>query len=290
MVSEYKGHVMTRFLFFILLLFAIPVQAHPPVSIVIDSRGNVFYSDLEQVWMIAPDGSKTIAVQHVHTHELWIGPDDTLYGEDVANVGDSYRHRIWKRTPDGQIENELEWREGHPDDFNDYSFARDASGLMYALVRSEKQIKILRDNEVIQTIALDSHEGFVHWLIVQPDGTIFLTIGKSLIQIKPGTTEGIVLANHLIERTPAFDFLHDRHALMGLWTDTKNNVYVSVFSGQQVKQISPDGIASVPFRQSGKWSITGGAIDSQGRVWLLEFSSDNQVRVRRIGQDEETIF
>lgn len=240
--------------------------------------------------MIKPDGSKIIAVENVHTHELILGPDDTLYGEDVTNIGENYRHRVWKRTADGRIENQFEWREGHPDDYNDYGFSHDASGLMYVLVRGEKRIDVLRDKKVVRTVSLSMHEGFAHWLTVLPNGTVFLTIGDALIQVDPGTSEGIVLANGLIERTSNFDFLHDRHALMGIWADAKHNVYVSIFSGQKVKQVSPEGVISVPFQQSGNWSIVGGTIDKQDRTWLLEFSSNNQVRVRRIDPDGETIF
>lgn len=281
---------MKRFLCSSFFLFTLPVLAHPPVSIVIDSQGNIFYSDLEQVWLITPEGTKTVAVPNVHTHELWIGPDNTLYGEDVTNVGENYKHRVWKRTVNGQLENELDWRKGHPSEYNDYGFAYDASGLTYVLIHNEKRINVLLDNEVVRTISLSTHEGYPHWLNVRPDGTLFLTIGDTLIQIEPHASEGTILASGLIERTPNFDFLHDRHALMGLWTDSENTVYVSVFSGQKVKQISPKGVTSTAYVQSGKWSIVGGTIDLQGRTLLLEFSTDNQTRVRRIEQKGETIF
>ena len=277
---------------FSILLFslAFPVLAHPSVSIVIDSQGNIFYSDLEHVWMIRDDGTKTIAVQNVHTHELWIGPDDALYGEDVTNVGENYRHRIWRRSADGEITNERAWRAGHPVEYNDYGFSRDATGLMYVLIHDGKRIDILSDSKVVRTIPLGGYEGYVHWLTIHPDGTIYVTVGDALIQYEAGNAEGTILAKGLIERTAAFDFLHDRHALMGLWTDEAANVYVSVFSGQQVKRISPDGSISVPFRQSGQWSIVGGAIDKKGRTLLLEFSSNNEVRVRRIEKNGETVF
>jgi len=68
-------------------LFAVVAGAHPSVSIVIDSGGNVYYSDLEQVWRVAPDGSKTVAVPHVHTHELFLDPQDNLYGEHLWYEG-----------------------------------------------------------------------------------------------------------------------------------------------------------------------------------------------------------
>ena len=53
------------------LSFAGAVAAHPPVSVVMDSRGFVYYSDLENVWRISPTGTRTIAVIGVHTHQLY---------------------------------------------------------------------------------------------------------------------------------------------------------------------------------------------------------------------------
>ena len=271
-------------------LFSLPVLAHPSVSIVIDSQGNIFYSDLERIWMIRPDGTKIVAVENVHTHELWIDQSDVLYGEDVTNVGDNYRHRIWKRHPNGKIENELDWRSGHPGDYNDYGFAHDASGLMYVLVRNQKRVDVMSGKRTVRSIPLEAYKGYIHWLTVRPDGTLFITIGDSLIRIGPGASEGTVIAKGLIERTEAFDFLHDRHALMGLWTDSQENVYVSVFSGQVVKIVAPDGSTTDAFQQTGEWSIVGGTIDKEGRTLLLEFSSNNQARVRRIDKNGEVIF
>ena len=271
-------------------LYTATAVAHPPVSIVIDSQGNIFYSDLEQVWMISPDGIKTVAVQNVHTHELWLDENDVLYGEDVANVGEQYRHRVWKRQPDGEIGLAMQWRNGHPVDFNDYGFARDAAGLMYVLVHSEKRIDVRSNQTVLHSIPLDAYNGFIHWLTVKPDGTVFVTIGDALVRFAAGAVEGRVVTDGLISRAKAFDFVHDRHALMGLWTDPQDNVYVSVFSGQMVKRVAPDGATTIAFRQTGAWSIAGGTIDREGRTLLLEFSSNNEVRVRRIGPNGETIL
>ena len=39
-----------------IVLVAASAAAHPGIGIVADSRGNIFYTDLKQVWRIAPDG------------------------------------------------------------------------------------------------------------------------------------------------------------------------------------------------------------------------------------------
>ena len=57
--------------------------SHPGVGIVMDSKGDVYFTDLKHVWKLAPDGKKNIVVSNVHTHELWIDANDNLYGEHL---------------------------------------------------------------------------------------------------------------------------------------------------------------------------------------------------------------
>ena len=59
------------------------LMADPGVGIVMDSKGNLFYTDLSQIWMIKPDGNKSIAVPNVHSHELYMDKNDQLWGEHL---------------------------------------------------------------------------------------------------------------------------------------------------------------------------------------------------------------
>ena len=88
------------------LSIAVPAVAHPPVSVVIDRSGNVFYSDLAQVWRVAPDGTKSVAVPDVHTHELALDAAGNLYGERAEYSGEAtnlYHFSIWLRATDGRL-------------------------------------------------------------------------------------------------------------------------------------------------------------------------------------------
>lgn len=66
-------------LFFLIFLLPAIGQAHPGVGIVKDSKGNIFYTDLKQVWKIS-NGIKAVVLPNVHTHELYIDKNDNLYG------------------------------------------------------------------------------------------------------------------------------------------------------------------------------------------------------------------
>ena len=53
---------MKRLLLLLLSLLPVAVGAHPGWGIVLDRQGNVFYTDLENVWRIDAAGRKTVAV------------------------------------------------------------------------------------------------------------------------------------------------------------------------------------------------------------------------------------
>src|SRR5215470_1561463 len=75
------------------------------------------------------------------------------------------------------------------------------------------------------------------------------------------------------------------HYHMGLWTDDKGSVYVAVGRERLALKARDDGAGVVVARSRGDWSPSGGMFDRDGALWLLEYSSTNAVRVRRIARD-----
>ncbi|HEX9165401.1 MAG TPA: hypothetical protein VF862_05795 [Gemmatimonadales bacterium] len=123
-----------------LLLVAAPAAAHPGVGIVMDRQGNVYYTDLTQVWRIGTDARKAVVVRNVHTHELWVDPDGTLYGEHLWYNGErenTWGHRVWQRTPDGRVTDAIP---SSPGFLTDYGFARDSTGTMYFVERGDSTL------------------------------------------------------------------------------------------------------------------------------------------------------
>jgi hypothetical protein len=99
-----------------------------------DSRGSVYYTDLKQVWKLSPDGSKSVVVPRVHTHELFIDFQDNLYGEHLWYEGEATKtwgHRVWRLAADGTRTDVIPARAGFREDRGDFSFVRDAKGSMY---------------------------------------------------------------------------------------------------------------------------------------------------------------
>jgi hypothetical protein len=124
----------------------------------------------------------------------------------------------------------------------------------------------------------------VRWMVASAGGTVYLIDDENLCCITPdGTVKTI--AHHLKERRLFEFFFGDQHNLMGLWLDAEDNVYIAVMGGQMVKRVGRDGRIEVVARSSAPWSPTGGLVAPIGDLWLLEYSTTNTARVRRIERD-----
>lgn len=257
--------------------------AHPPVSVVIDSRGNVYYSDLEQVWRVDPSGRETVVVKKVHTHELALDADDNLFGEHLwyeSHTG-KWRHYVWRRTPEGRITKVVWPREGF---LRNYSFVRDAAGNMYwAQGDPGGTIRKRETSGLVRMIARGVRNA--RWLHATPDGTLYAVDGVDVVRIANGKVTRI--ARNIAKTRLSRPQVSMRHALMGIWTDRAENVYVADHANGEVKRVTPDGRITVAARSRWPWSPTGGTFAANGDLWLLETSMTNQVRVRRLSVDAE---
>lgn len=279
-------------LFCLLLLFlaGATAQAHPGIGIVQDGRGNIFFTDLKQVWKITPDGQKSVAVPNVHTHELCLDAADNLYGEHLWYEGEAtnkWGHRVWSLNRAGTLSDVIPAREGF---LQNYSFVRDRAGNMYwAEDDARRVIKKRAPNGKI-TIHASADLREVRWMTATADGQLFLIDGGDLRHIRPDgkvTTVAVKLSGS----KPAPAAATQRHYHMGLWTDSAGSVYVAVAGERLVLKVQTDGRSQIVARSSGDWSPSGGMLDRAGNLWLLEYSSTNAVRARRIARNgSERIF
>lgn len=68
-------------------VFAGRAMAHPPTGIVVDRNGVVYFSDLETIWRVNPQGQLAVfrpGVRGRHVHELSIDEQDNIYGADIS--------------------------------------------------------------------------------------------------------------------------------------------------------------------------------------------------------------
>jgi hypothetical protein len=267
---------------------AAPLLAHPPVGIVRDASGNVFYSDLEQVWRIAPDGTKSVAVRGVHTHELVLDTAGNLYGEHLWYEGektDRWGYRVWVRHPDGRVEDVLPARSGFR---TDYQFTRDAQGNHYWIDRGNPSTVRRRTFDVpggreaiVATLPPAIGGASIGWMMVGPEGTVYFTAANSLYRVSVGGAVQPLVA-HISSTGPGRPPSTERYDVMGLWLDTGGRLYAAAYGERAVKRIDPHGKMEVFARSTWPWAPTGGAFAPNGDLYLLESSPTNAVRMRRI--------
>jgi hypothetical protein len=263
--------------------------SHPGVGIVMDSQGNVFYTDLKHVWKIDVQGRKSVAVRNVHTHELYMDQDDNLFGEHLWYNGeklDTWGHYVWRYSAAGKFEKIIPDKEGF---LTDYSFVRDHYGNMFWADRTHDCQKLARTNPD-GTLSLMGDQCFknIRWMTASPQGNVYLI---DLYDLKNVDRQGHVktLAVQLQERKLTQFFVNDPHQLMGLTTDKNENVFVAVYGGRKVKKITPGGQVFTVAETGLNWSPTGVLSAPNGDLWILECSPTNAVRVERITHDGQRI-
>lgn len=265
------------------LVFLTPVAAHPGIGIVQDSRGNVYFTDLKQVWKITPDGKQSVAVAAVHTHELYLDADDNLFGEHLSYQGTTrkWSHRVWRWKPDGTVSDILPTTEGFR---TSYSFVRDGQGTMYWAERGrETVIKRRRPDGPPETLGSGGFRQ-VGWMTATADGTLYFMDAGDLRRIAPDGRMTTVVARLSGQAKPPAT-VSEMAYHMGLWTDVDGRVYVAVAAERQVVRVTADGRSTVVARSSDPWSPSGGMLDREGNLWVLEYDFNNVARARRLGRD-----
>jgi len=267
---------------------AVPAAAHPAASVVVDAKGNAYYSDLEKVWRVAPDGRKQVVVSGVHTHELSLDSAGNLYGEHLWYEGettDKWGHYVWRLSPAGRVDRVYEAREGFR---TDWSFVTDASGRMYWAEGGGggAATKIRRKSVAAQidTIATGAF-GEVRWMAVAPAGTLFFTTfaddRHDLYRLTPAGKLSR-LASDLAGRKLSDLVFSARHATFGVFVDRRGGAYVAVPAERVVKHVAADGTVTIAVRSRPPWSPTGGALSADGALWILEGGLPGATRLRRI--------
>jgi len=275
---------MRKYILFVLTTAVfLAAKAHPGIGIVIDSHGNIFYSDLKQVWKLEPSGRRLVVVPRVHTHELSIDKNDNIYGEHTWYNGErlnTWGHYVWKRNPDGRVE---KIKQDSPGFLDDYGFMPDKNGNVFWIQRftESKFMKKSPDGRITMIASGRFHD--IRWSYCTPSGVIYFVDLHRLYRLQDG--KFLLLAENLDDSRPGFGFSR-KHNVYGIWTDKTENIYVAIMSQKKVKRINKDGNIDVVTYSTGGWSPTGGVFDKDGNLWLLENSGTNNVRVRKISASE----
>ena len=232
-----------------------------------------------------PLEKKTIVVPHVHTHELYLDDQGNLFGEHLWYNGEqknTWGYFVWKLGADGKYEKVISDKEGFMDN---YSFVRDHFGRMYWADRGKTCQKVVRKNADQSVTALgDKCFDNFRWMKSTRDG-LYLVDFQDLKKVDDqGTIKTI--ASRIADKDMEKSTIENQNSVMGLWDDIEGNIYTALASEKTIKKFSPQGKEEIVYKTSFPWSPSGGLVDPQGNLWVLEFMITNSVRVEKIGKDK----
>ncbi|HVK97786.1 MAG TPA: hypothetical protein VM368_08210 [Flavisolibacter sp.] len=249
------------------VLFPFILNAHPPVGIVADSKSNIYYSDLQQVWKIDRFGNKTIVVPHVHTHELAVDKLDRIFGQESIYSGEAtntYQHAVWMYdTKNNKRETIVPVTEGFY--IHDYSFVRDDAGNMYWIKVGAKDTTLMKTTPSGKSTLLARGDfKRVQWMHFANDHLYYIQSGN----IYSVDVEGVIKP-----------FIHNLQGnLFGLWSDKDGNLYVANHTQRIIHKINKEGETQTFYKSPGDWAPTGGTFDHDGNLWVLETNTKHEIR------------
>ncbi len=281
--NSYLHPLERRIAFLIFFFISLLAEAHPGIGIVMDEAGNVYYTDLVHVWKIAPDGSRTIAVPDVHTHELYLDLNGDLYGEHVwyeGEASDTWGSYVWCLSADGTLDKFISDVEGFLDN---NTLVRDSKGNTYWAQKTGEQDALMKQAMGGEAAGF-ADEPFedIRWMYFSKhDQHLYVVDGTTVKKVAASGQVQLVAAD-LKEEGGLFNRVADRHYVFGLWTDEKRNVYAAVYGAKKVVRIDPAGKRTPIFESGWGWAPCGGLIGPDGSLWILEFSKRNATRVRKV--------
>ncbi len=244
------------------------VTAHPSIGMVIDSKGNVYYSDLERVWKVS-NGKKSIMVANVHTHELFIDAGDNIFGEHLWYAGDAskkFYHYYWRLNQNGKLDTITSVTQAYVED--DFSLVLDKEGNQY-YCKFDDSLHLFKPNvrgEEVTFAAFDFSS--VKFFLPQRSGEIYFTKKNNLYRISKGGKVSL-LANSIGT---------GKSMLWGIWQDQNLHVYVAAFGDKVIRKIGKNGKTTEFYRSPKGWAPASGVFDKADQLWILEWSDKNEVR------------
>ena len=287
------------------------IEAHPASGIVVDSKGNVYFSDLETVWKVDTSGKLTVfrsGVRGRHVHELAIDDQDNIFGADISYESEKWISAVWKMSPSGNLTYLMEPTSDPP---LGMSLWHDRNGNMYWVDQnnhSKTRTLLLRRSPegIVNTLGggawghLDgkgtaARFGSIGGMTIAADGNIYLTDGDSLRRV---TMDGTVttlardLATRTSEDSPTL-FGGNQGSLAGLTVGPDGSVFVADSGNRRVLKII-DGKAQLVLRSEPPFFPTGAAVTPTGDVYILEVgltlpNISSGPRVRKLTADGKTI-
>jgi hypothetical protein len=268
---------------FIGLFIAKQINADPGNGIVADKNGNIFYTDLSQVFKIDALGKKTVVVPGVHTHELYMDGAGNLFGEHLwynGEASNTWGHYVWKRNVDGKV---VKVKNDSPGFLEWYSFVRDDSGNMYYAEQSIPynfwKISPAGERALLGSLSI-RQPGRLH---ISKKGDLYFSNKDAIYKIPKNDTLRLFI-NNLSADAKTNKGKQCERCIESTWTDSADNLYVAFSADLEVLKFDREGKAVAVHRTTGEWYPVGGTFAANGRLWVLEYNNKNETRCVPAGE------
>lgn len=269
------------------VLLGTSASAHPGSGIVVDKRGQVFFTDTGQgVWKIDRQGKLThLPASLFH----WMAIDEAGYfAESQKNFGEWFERVTPQSSKPALIMS------------SDFPLTINRDGNLYYADTRPRSARIVRRTPGGKESVLAADEAFkgIAGIAAGPDGSLYITDANAIRKI---TLDGKVSQfaspeiigtgkDRAINPPPEAEGNYCR----GLAVDSQGGVYVAATGSRRVLKITQRGDVSTILQASGPWSPTGVAVFS-GEVYVLEWQDAPPTlletrkawipRVRKVGRD-----
>ncbi len=267
----------------LLLLSRVAAFAHPAWGIVADAQGRVYFSDLEQVWRLDPDGRLTLfrPSRNAHVHELALAPNGDVIGTQNAydSATETYSSGLWRRTPRGQEtwpvpmspyppKGSGPWLDHSGNEYVSQWVSNDDHRVMLFRRSPAGRVDLLFGDPAAAARFRQEMAADIGGLVMASDGAILFADGSVVRRVAPGEA-GLYYDGG------------GGASLRGLALAPDGTLLAADLAGHRLVAVGPDGRAAILYRGTAGWGPTGVAL-AGGRVLVLEAEEDPTYRSNRV--------
>ncbi len=259
------------------------VLAHPGIGMVYDGERYIYYTDLSHVWKLdTKSGISEIFVENVHSHELALDNAGNIYGEHYWYVESEqkFKNYIWSANKNGVTQKIREDQYGENDDF---SFVRDRNFNSYEIRKGLEDYEVVLTDSLKEKVLAKLRLNNPTWKYISKKDILLFVDYPSIYRLNQGAIS--IVAQDVSSNRFPFSFVGDEHTIYGVWTDSKENVYVALYGGREIRRINEAGSTRV-MKSPFLWSPINGLFDIDNNLWVMECKVGGKIRVRKITQNE----